>query len=54
MTLFLILLAVFVLFAGLILFLIFPAAKKHPDLKELNGLFIAHRGLHNKTENYHR
>lgn len=51
MTLFLILLAVFVLFAGLILFLIFPAAKKHPDLKELNGLFIAHRGLHNKTEN---
>lgn len=50
MTLFLILLAVLLLFAGLILFLIFPAAKKHPDLKKLNGLLIAHRGLHNSSE----
>lgn len=30
----------------LTLFLIFPAIKKHPDLKLLKGLFIAHRGLH--------
>lgn len=51
MTLFLILLAILVLLAGLILFLIFPASKKHPDLKRLNGLFIAHRGLHKKSKN---
>ena len=51
MTLFLILLAVLALFAGVTLFLIFPAIKKHPDLKALKNLLIAHRGLHNSNEN---
>ncbi len=32
------------------LFLICPAVKKHPDLELLNGLFIAHRGLHKNNE----
>lgn len=32
------------------LFLTFPSIKKHPDLKVLKGLFIAHRGLHNLKE----
>lgn len=32
---------------ALILFLIFPSLRKHPDLKHLKGLYIAHRGLHN-------
>lgn len=49
MTLFIILPAVFLLFAGITLFLIFPAVKKHPDLKALKGLRIAHRGLHNNN-----
>lgn len=32
---------------ALYLFLIFPCLKKHKNLKELNGKYIAHRGLHN-------
>ncbi len=32
--------------AGLVLFLICPALKKHPDLELLKGAHIAHRGLH--------
>ena len=32
------------------LFLIFPAAKKHPDLKKIKGLFFAHRGFHKNNE----
>ncbi len=30
----------------LFLFLIFPAARKHPDLELIRGKYIAHRGLH--------
>ena len=50
MTLFLILLAIFAFLAGLILFLIFPAVKKHPDLEKIKGLFFAHRGFHKNNE----
>jgi glycerophosphoryl diester phosphodiesterase len=32
----------------LLLFLISPASRKHPDRNLLKGAFIAHRGLHNK------
>ncbi len=31
---------------ALIVFLVFPAARRHPDRKILKGLYIAHRGLH--------
>ena len=47
MILFLIITAFFVL---LVLFLISPTFKKHTDLKNLNGLLIAHRGLHKNSE----
>lgn len=40
--------SVLVFFILLFLFLIFPATRKHKDLENLNGIFIAHRGLHNK------
>lgn len=33
----------------MILFLIFPAIRKHPDRKILKDLYIAHRGLHNNN-----
>ena len=36
--------------AALILFLIFPSSRRHPDRKTLSGLYIAHRGLHNMSE----
>ena len=38
-----------IVFCAIMLFLIFPAIRKHSDLKILNGLFIAHRGLHQNT-----
>lgn len=38
-----------IVFCAIMLFLIFPAIRKHSDLKTLNGLFIAHRGLHQNT-----
>lgn len=31
----------------ILLFLIMPSLRRHPDRKVLEGLFIAHRGLHN-------
>ncbi len=37
-----------VVLIALILFLICPALRRHPDRKELSGLNIAHRGLHNE------
>ncbi len=36
--------------AVLFLFCIFPSLRRHPDRKELSGLYIAHRGLHNGKE----
>ena len=41
------LLAVIVIY----LFLIFPALRRHPDRKILNGMYIAHRGLHSLKPN---
>ncbi len=32
--------------AALIVFLVFPARRRHPDRELLTGLYIAHRGLH--------
>ncbi len=37
--------------ALLVLFLICPAIKEHPDLELLKGAHIAHRGLHDLSEN---
>ncbi len=37
----------FALIIALILFLICPSLRRHPDRDELAGLYIAHRGLHN-------
>ncbi|MEE1279555.1 MAG: glycerophosphodiester phosphodiesterase family protein [Oscillospiraceae bacterium] len=31
---------------ALVLFLVFPALRRHPDRKMMQGLIIAHRGLH--------
>lgn len=42
---------VVVFLAAALLVLIFPAPRRHPDRKQLKGLFIAHRGLHDLTEN---
>lgn len=39
-------LVVLVLIVTLFLYLIFPAIRRHPDRKKLDGLYIAHRGLH--------
>lgn len=50
MTAFLIILGVILFLLLLVLFLIFPAARKHSDLDTLCGLYIAHRGLHNIKE----
>lgn len=36
---------------GLFLFLVFPSLRKHPDREVLNGLYIAHRGLHGLEPN---
>ncbi len=46
MTALLIALAVFAALGALVIFLIFPALRRHPDRKILSGLYIAHRGLH--------
>lgn len=51
MTPFLIILTSLLLLVAVILFLIFPSAKKHPDLELLKGMLIAHRGLHKNNEN---
>lgn len=45
-----IILIILVFFVAAILFLILPAIKKPIGLSRLNGLFIAHRGLHNSGE----
>ncbi len=37
------------LFVALFLFLIFPAARRHPQRQVLKNRFIAHRGLHDTT-----
>ena len=46
MTAILIALMIIIALCLLILFLIFPATRRHPDRKILSGLYIAHRGLH--------
>ncbi len=43
--------AVLALALALLLFLIFPATRKHPDREVLKNLSIAHRGLHSVFEN---
>ncbi len=40
-------LAVVVIILFILLFLVMPSLRRHPDRKVLEGLFIAHRGLHN-------
>ena len=35
----------------LLLFLVFPACRRHPERKRMEGARIAHRGLHDLTEN---
>lgn len=37
--------------AAVLLFLIFPSTRRHPDRRLLSGLYIAHRGLHDLVEN---
>ncbi len=37
---------IFIILCSVFLFLIFPATRKHRDRAVLNGLYIAHRGLH--------
>ncbi len=36
--------------AALLIFLVCPALRKHPDREFMSGLFIAHRGLHSVYE----
>lgn len=50
MTAFLITVLSLLLLAAIILFLIFPALRKHGDRQILSGLYIAHRGLHSKEK----
>ena len=50
MTAFLIVLATLIFLLTVMLFLILPSAKKHPDLELLKGMLIAHRGLHKNGE----
>lgn len=38
-----------IILLAVFLFLIFPAARKHPDLKKLRGKYIAHRGFHTES-----
>lgn len=47
----LIILTIVLLFLALILFLIFPSVRNHPDREVLSGLKIAHRGLHGLSAN---
>ena len=35
---------------GLYLFMIFPSPRRHKDREILNGIYIAHRGLHNAMD----
>lgn len=46
----LIALVIFLVLVAVYLFLICPSLLRHNDEKILKGLFIAHRGLHNKDE----
>lgn len=45
-----IILIVFAIIFLLILFALLPSYRRHPDFLELDGKFIAHRGLHNIDE----
>ncbi|MBQ4598960.1 MAG: glycerophosphodiester phosphodiesterase [Clostridia bacterium] len=47
----LILLAALAAVSLLLLFLIFPSARRHPAREKLRGRYIAHRGLHDLVEN---
>ncbi len=47
----LIILLIAILLVAFYLFLISPSFKIHPDLRLLDGLYIAHRGLHRKEDN---
>ena len=49
MTALIIILSVLVFLVLLFLFAVYPAARNHSKLKYLNGLHIAHRGLHNNN-----
>ncbi|MBE6729288.1 MAG: glycerophosphodiester phosphodiesterase [Ruminococcaceae bacterium] len=40
----------FAVILAVLLFLIFPSIKKHPDLNLIKGRCIAHRGLHNNEK----
>lgn len=51
MEILLILLAALAVWALLILFLVFPSVRRHPDREKLRGRHIAHRGLHDLVEN---
>ena len=42
---------IILLLVAVVLFLICPATKRHPDLEILKGAHIAHRGLHDLSEN---
>ncbi len=42
---------ILVVLAALLLWLIFPTTRRHPDRRLLSGLYIAHRGLHDLVEN---
>ena len=50
MTAFIIIICAFAVLLLLLLFLICPSPRKHSDLDTLCGLYIAHRGLHNKEK----
>ena len=39
-----------IVFLGAIMFFVFPSGRKHSDISKLEGLFIAHRGLHKNDE----
>lgn len=39
---------IFVILFAIYLFLIFPSFRRHPDRAWMEGLFIAHRGVHNQ------
>lgn len=50
MTALIIIICIMIFVALFFLFLVFPAARKHGDLNTLCGLYIAHRGLHDKEK----
>lgn len=41
---------ILVIVLAIIVFMLFPTLRRHPDRKLLGGLLIAHRGLHNAKE----